>query len=338
MNSTRDRKKLYKDSIDRAMKWILSHQEEDGGFGDIISLSHYMALGASLHYNGYDEEASRLMPFIKKTYVTNDGDFVPPTKEASLRELYYAPSWTIYSVHLCSAVDISIPGISHVLKFQDPQTGGIFGTAQAHDCGKGIIHPAVTSLGGLATLTTGHVAQAKRMADHIVDNLIAKNPDLNKAFYPAWDTETGLFTSDDLPLSTNMPKVLLRDEPGQHHFLTGMMITFLSTFYETTKDRKYLDGAITLYDFSAGGTPAVYENTLSHKFAWGCASLYRQTGQSKHLDSACRMCDYLVSIQEADGTFVHLGTGVSSEDFPYSPRMGITSQFALWIRHTLNLL
>lgn len=338
MNSSTDRKQSYRDSIDRAMKWILSHQEEDGSFGEIISVSHYMALGASLHFNGYDDEASRLMPIIKKTYIAEDGDFVPPTKEASLRELYYAPSWAIYSAHLCSALDISMPGIAHVLKFQDPQTGGIFGSAQAHDCGKGIIHPAVTSLGGLAALATGHLPEAKRMADHIVDNLIAKNPDLNKAFYPAWHTESGVWTGDDLPISTNMPNVLLRDEPGQHHFLTGMMIAFLSELYRTTEDRKYLDGALTLYEFSAGGTPAIYENTLSHKFAWGCAWLYRQTGQAEHLESACRLCDYFVSIQEADGTFAHLGAGFPSANFPYSPRMGVTSQFALWMRHTLDVL
>ena len=336
MASTADRKKSYQDAIDRAMKWVLAHQEEDGSFGDIVSVSHYMGTGASLHFNGYDEEASRMMPVIKKTYIAADGDFLPPPKEASLRELYYAPSWTIYSAHLCSAFDISKPGIAHVLKFQDPQTGGIFGTAEAHARGKGIIHPAVTALGGLATLTTGHLPEAKRMADHIVDNLIAKNPDLSKAFYPAWDTESGIWTSDDLPTSTNMSHVLLRNEPGQYHFLTGMMIAFLSELYRTTEDRKYLDGALTLYEFAAGGNPAIYENTLSHKFAWGCAWLYRQTGRAEHLESACRVCDYLVSIQEPDGTFVHLGSGFTSDDFPYSPRMGLTTQFALWLRHTLD--
>ena len=112
----------------------------------------------------------------------------------------------------------------------------------------------------------------------------------------------------------------------------------LSKVYEATKDNKYLDGALAIYDFCAGGTPAIYENTLSHKFAWGCALLYGQTGQGEHLESACRMCDYLAGIQEADGTFVHLGTGLKSEDFPYSPRMGVTSQFALWLRLTVDLL
>ena len=338
MNSTNNRKKLYQDSIDRAMEWILSHQLPDGSFGDIVSMSHYMALGASLHFNGYDDRAARLMPFIRKTYTTEDGDFLPPDKQASLRELYYAPSWVIYSAQVCLANDIAKPGITHVLKFQDPQTGGLFGTAQDQQRGAGIIHPAATSLGGIAAVSTGHVDEAKRMADHIADNLIAQNPDLSKAFYPAWDTEKGLWTSDDLPMSTNMALVLHRDEPGQYHFLTGMMIALLSAIYEATEENKYLDAALVLYDFAAGGSPAIYSNTLSHKFIWGCAWLYRQTGKAEHLESACRLCDYLLSIQESDGTYTHLGVGMTSEDFPYSPRMGLTQQFALWLRFVVDLM
>ena len=338
MKSARDRKGKYRASIDRTMKWILEHQEDDGSFGAITSMSHYMALGASLHFNGCSDEASRLMPFIKKTYITDNGDFVPPVSELSLLELYYAPSWVIYSAHACSATDISMGSIAHVLKFQDPQTGGLFGSAPDAERRKGIIHPAVTSLGGLASLATGHVAEARRMGDHLVDNLIARNPDLSKAFYPTWHTERGVMTGDDVPASTNSAGVLVRDEAGQYHFLTGMMIAFLSKLYERSGDRKYLDGALTLHEFVADGTPAVFENTLSHKFIWGCAWLYQQTRQAEHLDSACRLCDYLVDIQEADGTFTHLGLGIASEDWPCSPRLGLSAQFALWIKFTLDLL
>ena len=338
MKSSKDRKNRYQASVDRTMKWVREHQEEDGGFGAITSMSHYMALGASLHFTGYDESASRLMPFIKKTYITEDGDFVPPVKESSLLEHYYAPSWIIYSAHVCSATDISLGSIAHVLKVQDAHTGGLFGSIADAERGQGIIHPAATSLGGLASWATGHLAEAKRMGDHLVDNLIPGNPDLSKAFYPTWHTEHGVLTGDNVPVSTNSARVLVRNQAGQYHFLTGMMIALLSKLYETSQDRKYLDGALILYEFAAGGTPAVFENTLSHKFIWGCDWLYQQTGQAEHLASACRLCDYLVEIQEADGTFMHLGLGIAPADWPYSPRVGISTQFALWLQFTADLL
>ena len=50
------------------------------------------------------------------------------------------------------------------------------------------------------------------------------------------------------------------------------------------------------------------------------------------------MCDYLVTTQDPDGSFVHCAFVKSSADWPYSPRLNITAQFALWIRRTLDLL
>ena len=138
--------------------------------------------------------------------------------------------------------------------------------------------------------------------------------------------------------SPNVPRVLHRFESNQGHFLTGMMIAFLTDLYRVTKEAKYLDAALTIYTFAAGGTSAIYESTASHKFAWGCAWLYRQTGIAEHLESACRVSDYLVRTQEEDGSFVHWAFVKSSAEWPYSPRLNVTGQFALWISRTLDLL
>ena len=135
-----------------------------------------------------------------------------------------------------------------------------------------------------------------------------------------------------------MPRVIVRNDPAQHHYLTGMIIGYLSDLFRATSERKYLDGAETIYEFAAGGSPAIYQNTLSHKFAWGCSWLYRSTGKSEHLESACRVCDYLLGIQEDDGTFVHYGLVKSAADWPYSPRLNTTAQFSLWIHRTASLL
>jgi hypothetical protein len=256
----------------------------------------------------------------------------------SLLEYAYAPSWMIISAHVNQFVEISLRAIPYVLQYQDPHSGGMFGSTEERDRGKGTIHPAVTCIAGEAALLTGRITEAKRMGDHVVDNLIRHNPDLDKVFYPVWNTECGLLTGDDAPTTRNMPKSLVRDQAAQHHFLTGMMIALLSDLYGITRDRKYLDGALALYDFSAGGTAAIYHSTFSHKFAWGCAWLYRHTNQAKHIESACRVCDHLIDTQEADGSFVYRAVVKSTENWPQPMRLSTTVQFTLWILYTLNQL
>ena len=342
MDANRARKEAYRTSVKRAMQWILSHQEEDGGFGPVERMVHNMVMGATLLYTGHADAAARLMPYLKQTYVGEDGNFdMPETRagrESALLERYYAPSWQIYSTHLNLAFDISLPAMPHLLKFQDPVSGGMFGTQEDSDRRQGIVNTAVTSVAGQAALTTGYIAEARRMGDHLTDNLLASNPDLNNAFYPVWDTERGLRTDPETPSLPNMPSVLLRYEPDQGHFLTGMMIGLLTDLYRAVGERKYLDGALQLFEFAAGGTPAIYETTLSHKFAWGCAWLYRVTGQAEHLEAGCRVCDRLVASQDEDGSFVYWAFVDSSEDWLYSPRLGITAQWTLWISRILGLM
>ena len=342
MSRTDERKKAYRASIERSTQWILSHQEQDGGFGSVETMSHIMVVGATLLYTGHSAAAAHLMPYLKRRFVGDDGDYDMPEiragRRSALLESRYAPSWMIYSSHLNLAFDISLPAVPHLLRFQDPASGGMFSTQADSDRRQGIVSASVTSVAGQAALTTGHIAEARRMGDHLVDNLIANNPDLSQAFYPVWDTERGLRTDSETPSFPNVPPVIWRHESEQHHYLTGMMIGFLTDLYRAVGDRKYLDGAMEIFEFAAGGSPGIYASTLSHKFAWGCAWLYRLTGDARHLEAGCRVCDYLISGQEADGSFVHWALVKSSADQPYSPRLNVTAQFTLWISRVLDAL
>ncbi|HZQ90928.1 MAG TPA: hypothetical protein VFA60_03970 [Terriglobales bacterium] len=339
--ATRDRKRAYRASVDRAMGWILSHQEPDGSFGPVETMSHYMVLGASMLYTGHADAAAALMRAMKALFVAQDGSFDAPEvragRKSALLERGYAPAWVIYSSHVNLAYDISLRAMPHLLMLQDPVSGGMFGTGDDATRRKGIVNCAVTCVAGESALTTGYVAEAMRMGDHIL-NLVASNSDLGVCFYPIWDTERGLRTDVDAPASPNMPRVIERFGNNQHHYLTGMMIAFLSDLYRVSGESKYLDAALTVYEFAAGGSEEIYQTTLAHKFAWGSSWLYRTTQNAKHLESACRVCDYLVAHQEKDGSFVHWALVKSADEWSYSPRLNITAQFALWISRTEALL
>lgn len=341
MSTVSARRLSYRAAVDRATKWMVSHQQADGGFGDVQSLSHYMALPVSLLYVGQPEAAGRLIDYFRKKFVAPDGSFDMPElkakKKSAIEEPRYAPSWTIYSAHVNLAFDISLRAMPHVLEFQDPVTGGMFGTQEDNDRRKGILDSAVTCVAGQAALTTGYLAEARRMGDHLVRDIIGNNPDLNKAFYPVWDTDRGLRMDAETPSRANMPAALRVGEPNQHQYITGMFISFLTDLYRVTGDRKYLDAAERLFTFAARCAPQVHESTLSHKLAWGLAWLYRVSGRAEQLELACKICDYLVKGQDPDGSFVHHSL-ISSAECPYSLRMCSTQQFTLWIARVLAVL
>ena len=337
-----NRKEKLQAAVDRATAWILKHQQPDGSFGDVESLTHYMALPAALLNLGEAESAHRLMPYLKATYLKKNGDYdFPPAdaKPGHLAEAKYGPAWMIFSAHVNLAYDCSLPAVPHLLAYHHRETGGVFGRPDHAEAGKGILHVSVTTCAGQAALITGHMAEARRMGDFLVDCLIAENPDMSKEFYPVWDTERGLRTAGAAPIAPNMPRVLIRGEPDQHHFVTGFMISFLADLYRATGDGKYLDGALAMHEFGDDDSGEPYRSTASHKFCWGCGSLYRVTGESRHLESACRVAEYLVDhAQDPAGSMVHCAFVDSSANWAYSPRLNITGQFALWIQRTVELL
>ena len=337
-----NRKTKFQDAVNRATAWIVKHQQPDGSFGEVESLTHYMALPAALLYLGQAQSAARLMPYLKSTYQKENGDYdFPPAdaKPGHLAEAKYGPAWMIFSAHVNLALDLSMPAVPHMLTYQHDETGGVFGRPDHARDGKGILHVLATPCVGQAALITGHVAEARRMGDYLVDYLIAENPDMSKAFYPVWDTERGLRTDEDAPIAPNMPRVLERGAPDQHHFVTGFMISFLTDLYRATGEQKYLDGALAMYEFGEDGSGEIYRSTASHKFCWGCGSLYRVTGDARHLESACRVAEFLVEhAQDPDGSMVHYAFIDSSANWAYSPRLNITGQFALWIQKTIDLL
>jgi len=342
MSSISSRKSDYTSAVERAMLWLVRHQEADGSFGAVETMSHYMLLGASLMEGGHPAAAQKLMPALSRLFVRPQGGFDPPEVRAgrasALQERGYAPGWMIYSAHLNRAFDISLRAMPQLLALQDPASGGMFGREEDAQTGKGIINTAVTCVACQSAVATGHIAEAERMGRHLLLNVFGANRELSQAFYPIWDTERGLRTDAQAPVSPNMPAVIRRNQPNQHHFLTGMMIGAFTDLYRVTRDGAYLDAAVEMFRFGVEGNPAVYESTASHKLAWGCATLYRETGDRAHLEAACRLCDYLVGLQEQDGSFVHWAFVKTSADWPYSPRLNITAQFALWISRTLHCL
>ena len=249
----------------------------------------------------------------------------------------YAPSLVVLSAHPNGFYDISLPVMAEILRFQDPQTGGVFGHPQARDAAAGLIMPHVTAMVGNAALCTGQLAAARRIGDYLL-HLLAIQPDLENRFYSFFDTRQGLITEAPPELSKIYFGTFERHQPKQHYYLLGLLMATLSDLHLATGEKKYLDGATTIFEFASGCHADLYANTLNHKLVWGCSRLYAATGDARHLEMAMRVADFLVRVQDPPGTWLHSGLLASYEQQGYGLTIECVSQLCIWLSRLLQVM
>jgi hypothetical protein len=338
MPTTSERIESYRAATRKAGTWLAGAQQADGSFGpDADTLGDVETAAICLQLTGHPEHAWRLLRHIRATHFRADGSFDQLQDEGTLSEWTYAPSWTTISAHLNGFFELSLPAIDAILRFQDPVTGGLFGHPLAQASGQGVIVPTVTAVGGVAAITAGRIAEARRIGDYLL-LLIAAQPDFEHCFYPFYDTRYGLITNGTPELAPGYFGTFERGAPGQHYWLLGALMAFLAELYLATGEQKYLGGAQTIFRFGEGCHEDLYANTLNHKYLWGCGRLYHATGDSRQLEAAMRIADFLVRIQEPDGTWWHSGFIPVREQQTPGGTVDVTSQFCIWLVKLLQAL
>ncbi len=338
MPTTTDRIASYRAATEKAGAWLANAQQPDGSYGPgVETLGDLETAGICLQLTGHTEHAWRLLRHICKTYLRADGSFDQPQDEMTLAEWTYAPAWTTISAHLNGFFDLSYPAMDAILRFQDPKTGGLFGHPRAQAQGEGVIIPSVTANGGLAAITTGRIAEARRIGDYILA-LLAAQPDFEHCFYPFYDTRYGLITNTAPELGPDYFGTFERSAPAQHYWLPGLLMAFLAELYLATGEQKYLDGAIAFFQFGQGCHDDLFSNTLNHQYLWGCARLYHASGNPHCLETAMRIADFLARIQEPDGTWWHSGFIPIREQQTPIGTVDVTSQFCIWLVKLLQVL
>jgi hypothetical protein len=338
MPATSERQESYRAAIQKASAWLAHAQRPDGSFGPAVgALGDIETAAICLQLTGYPEHAYRLLRYIRTAHFRVDGSFYQPVDEGTLAEWLYAPSWTVVSAHLNGFFDLSLPAMDAILRFQDPKTGGLFGHPQAQRRGEGVIMPTVTAVAGEAAIVTGRLAEARRIGDYLL-HLIASQPDLDQRFYPFYDTRSGLITEGTPELGPTYFGAFERNAPKQHYWLPGLLMAVLADLYLATGEKKYLDGAGTIFEFGEGCHDDLYANTLNHKYLWGCVRLYHATGDLRPLETAMRIADFLARVQEPDGTWWHSGFIPVREQQPPGATVDVTSQFCIWLVRLLQVL
>ena len=99
---------------------------------------------------------------------------------------------------------------------------------------------------------------------------------------------------------------------------------------EIAEDEKYLNGALRIWDFLAGGNDDAFHFVTAGKGGWGSSMLYRRTGDKKFLNACLSQMEFILSTQHQDGFMLDPGAKELA-DQPIRTTYDYTADFTCWL-------
>ena len=118
-------------------------------------------------------------------------------------------------------------------------------------------------------------------------------------------------------------------------WLIGKPMKFLARLYDATCDRRYLEGASTLFDFFHRLDEGRWTNYANCKIMWGGSELYRHTGDRRYYDTAVRILEWICSSQRPWGGWVHWLWYRTDEEQPFAASLDIVQELCGELSDTL---
>jgi hypothetical protein len=326
------------ETVARGLDWLDKNYDRISQIEDMSA--HYKApyLYATL---GDPIRARYYADLMHKRYLQADGDFRtgPLSKGWAGAPGFpaacylYSNGWIIVGLRKLRVYGPAGRGVEFVRRFQSPELGGFF---SRFDLASGKVETRYldssgTSSAGFALLACGFVDEAARAGDFIL-RLLEAQPEPDRNFYTSWEVGAGLVTdvweAGDPRFPGGRGLFCLSSEADTLRELTwlvGKPMKFLAKLYDQTSERKYLDGAVALFDFFHKLGEGRWQNTGSCKIMWGSAELYRHTGEPRFAETAERIFDALCQSQDTDGFWVHTVWG-SLEAQPLTATIDIAQE------------
>jgi hypothetical protein len=107
---------------------------------------------------------------------------------------------------------------------------------------------------------------------------------------------------------------------------------FLIRLAEATGEARYRELAQWYFDFQLRCVDP-WDGGSSGKAGWGCAMLYRITGETQYRDIAFHIAGRIVNRQDGDGGWSSLGQGYGQggEVVLTNASFDVTAEFSLWL-------
>jgi hypothetical protein len=327
------------ETIATGLRWLKGHWQDILQIEDLHA--HYKApylyavVGDPLRARHYAD-------LIQGRYLQADGDFRTGPRYKGWKSLPISPAnryvysngWIIVGLRKLGLYGVAARGVDFVRRFQSPELGGFF---SRFDPASGEVDPhyldsSSTSSAGLALLACGFTEEALRAGDFIL-RLLDSQPEPERYYYASWQAGTGLMTDvwgdeDQIALRGRKQYCLSAeaDPLKELTWLVGKPMKFLARLYDQTSERKYLDGAVWLFDFFERLGQERWHNYGSCKIMWAGAELYRHTGELRFSQAAERIFDWFCESQHPSGVWVHGLWYQRPEDQPFTDSLDIVQE------------
>lgn len=332
----------------RAAAWLVAHQTErgnyigkeppteDGTYPDADDLGCYYKSFYSLRVAGETVGAARGLRYVIQRFMTPEGDFVnSPTErtKGSYTPFFsqlYPNTWITRAFIMMGWHGLARKAWEFLLRHRDPETGGFFATVTPRT---NIIDSNVTGVGGvLVAMMMGEMDKAIQSGDFLL-KMIEAQPD-PKRMYTRWELGKGLVTD-----TTGVdPKLLIyyyidAEQPKQAYWPWAMPMANLALLYDRTGEKRFLDGALKIYEFLCSCHPHAFSWTTSGKSGWGSAILYRLTGDPRFKKTALMEMEFILSLQQPEGAMLFPGTE-SLEAQATRTTYDLTGEYTAWLTDT----
>ena len=312
ITATSSKLEAYRQAALRGAAWLAGQLRPDGSFGpEVADLASYYKSPQAFLTAGRADLAYRVLGHVERTFLRADGDVTTAprssrgetgttfkSEDPPLAEYYpYMNAWIAIGAQKLGRFDVVRRVYPFVRSFFHELHGGFIIHAPAGQ-GDDVTGAFITSHLGLAALYCGEPERARRAGDYLL-RLLDLQPDLDHGLYLRRDAGGDLIT--DFPEEQAPFHVVRAREPFQLYFFVGYPIAYLARLAEATGEGAYLDGARAYLDFARGADDSLYRFHFSHKVAWAASIVARLTGDARARDTATRITDYLVSIQDSSG-------------------------------------
>ena len=308
----------YTNTVHRAAGWVYQNLDELLRRKDIQG---YYKAPYAWAAAGDMQMAGIYRRTIAERFLRSDGDFRAAEDAKGFYEFactvenqyIYPNGWLISGFQRLGAYDIVQKALRFILDFQDPTHGGFYKSfdPRTKTIDKNLMDSSSTSSAGMAFLTCGQIAQARRAGDFIL-RVLELQPEPEKYFFSCMRLDGALhrdvFDSEDQwDPEGRKQKCLSAEADGAAEltWLIGKPTKFLTRLYTATGDTRYLDGARTAFDFFHKLHENAWTNYASCKTMWAGAELYRLTGEEHFAQTALRILDFYCESQSASGSWVH---------------------------------
>ncbi len=246
---------------------------------------------------GDHEAAQRSLAYIERNHLRADGD-LEPVNGRNLRERYplYPHAHVALGAVLADRADVTDRILEFLSRHRHPELGAWGDRGDGRQARR--FDAISTSSVALAFLERGRLDEADAAA-RFLENLLDIQPNPGTEFLTTVLGSGELLTEFPDALVATDRRVKLGARFQVWHAI-GFPLAFLARLLEVSGDEHWLHVAnryLSLLDRSAQS----WTDLSTGKSAWGCAVLYRVTGEPGYRERALRALRALVALQAGDG-------------------------------------